>query len=147
RNVAPSRQLNAYRNSKVHHLNLRSPPNPLSPRRVLPFHHDLKHLPHVPLIAPRSNLLLLVIQNRQPPSLLRIRNRILQPQRRSVRTRRILKRKHAVIPNDVHQAKPLLKPPLPLPRESNNQIAGNRYIPPSRLNPANALQILIPSIK
>ena len=60
-NVASSRELHARRDGKVHHLNLRSPSNPLSPGRILPFHHDLKHLPNMPLIATSPNLLLPVI--------------------------------------------------------------------------------------
>src|SRR5712692_9700301 len=146
-NVAPSRQLDAFRHRKVHHLNLRRPPHPLSPRRILPFHHHLKHLPHMPLITMRPDRLLFVVGHSQPPSFLRIRNRVIQPQGRSIRPRRVLKRKHAVIPHHVHQAKRLFKLRLRLARKSNNQIAGKRYIAPSRPNPRDPFQILVARIE
>src|SRR5208337_155510 len=110
--VPASLKLHAVRHREVHHLNLRRPPDPLCAGRVLPFYHDLEHLPNVPLIALGSDLFLPVIQYGQPPSLLRIRDPVIQPQRRSVRPRRILERKYAVIPNFVHQAERLFKFPL-----------------------------------
>src|ERR1039458_83307 len=88
-----------------------------------------------------------VVQYGEPPSLLRIRNRILQQQRRSVRPRRILKRKHGVISHHIHQRQSLFKFPFRLARKSNNQIASERYIAPSRLNPADALQVLVASVE
>src|ERR1039458_1393719 len=138
-NVAPRRQLDARGHGKVHHLDLRSPPNPLSPRRILPFHHHLKRLPNVPLIAPRPNLLLPVIHHRQSPRLLRIGEGVIQQQSRSIRPRRVLKRKDAVIPNQVHQRKRLFKLPFRLARKPNNPIAAKRNIPPRPLHPRDAL--------
>src|SRR5258707_896829 len=87
-------------------------------------------------------LLLFVVEHSQPPSFLRLGDSILQPQGRSIRPRRVLERKHAVIPNHVQQRKRLLKLPLSLARKPNNQIAGKRYIAPSRPNPRDPFQIL-----
>src|SRR5271170_5317481 len=99
------------------------------------------------LITPRPNLLLPVIHDGQPPSLLRVRDYILHPQSRSVWSGGILERKDAVIANDVHQAKRLFKLPFRLARKSDNQIARKRYIPSSRLNPRYALQIFVTSVE
>src|SRR5258706_12964891 len=114
---------------------------------MLPFRCPVKLLAQLTVMPPSSNLFLPVIQNREPPSLLRLRDSVLQLQRWSIRPGRILEREHAVISHHVHQAKSLFKLRLRLPRKSNNQIAGERYIAPCCLNPRDSLQILISSVE
>ena len=65
--------------------------------------------PKMPSVALLRNFPLLLVERSQTPRLLRIRDRIVQPQRRSIRSRRILERKGAVVAYFIKQRKCLLE--------------------------------------
>src|SRR5664279_975777 len=101
----------------------------------------------MPLVPQCPELLLFVVHNRQTSRFLSLGYSILELQGWRIRPRGILKREDAVVTDDIHQAERLFKLQFGFSRESHNEVARQRYIPSRRLNPGDALQIFVSSVK
>src|SRR5882762_6474787 len=98
-----------HRTQKVERLVLGSPPDPLPRRLVESFHQTLFNHADIGRIPANLNLALLLLDNRQPSSLLLLRDVVAQRQRGGVRAPRILEAEDGIVFHLVQQFERSLK--------------------------------------
>src|SRR5580698_9151978 len=103
--IAPNGGREVFRGGEIEHLILRSPSDPLVSGFILPFNLDFKCLAEMPLIATLLDLSLPLVHHGKTANLLFVRDGVFQVERRSIRPRRILEAKDAVIFDCVEQRK------------------------------------------
>ena len=101
----------------------------------------------MPLIAALLNISLPLHQTGQAASLVLVRNRVLQMQRRGVGAGRIFERKHSVIFDGIQQPKGLMKIVLSLSGKAHNNVGCQADLAAGRFDPCNAFQVLFAGVE